>query len=214
MTGGARVIDPAVLIPGFRGRWGLVDTIGDFVLPPSAFSPNLIKELGSSLGVFVPRIEADATKFGTVLPSSTTTGPIQGAFISVDGTSIRGVVRASTLGYHLDGESFADVGTTPESQITVAVPDGATIANLAVASLGGPLKIGDRSVLVTSGGAPGKAAGLFGGTTEVASWSIRSPAGNAQSWNLPLAITCTEVFAQAGNNIRRLPLASPAASDP
>ena len=156
------MIDPAVLIPGIRGRWGLVDTIGDFVLPPSAFSPNLVKELGSSLGVFVPRTEADATRFGTVLRPRPRPARIQGAFVSLDGTTVRGVVRASTLGYHLDGESFADVGTTPESQITVAVPDGATIANLAVASLGGPLKIGDRSVVVTSGGAPAKAAGLFG----------------------------------------------------
>ena len=47
-----------------------------------------------------------------------------------------------------------------------------------------------------------------------AGWTIRSPAGNAQSWNLPLAITCSEVFAQAGDNIRRFPLASLASPDP
>ena len=47
-----------------------------------------------------------------------------------------------------------------------------------------------------------------------AGWSIRSPAGNTYSWNLPLAITCSEVFAQAGENIRRFPLASLPTPDP
>jgi hypothetical protein len=156
-----------IIIAGLRAQWGLLGPAGVFTLPPSLFSAAVVSELGSVTDPFVARAETDATVFtGTQLPTTAATAPMQAAFLSSDGTTLRGIVRATTLGYQLDGESFGDIGALAETPVSVALPAGTSLADLALGTMGGALKIDDRSSAVTASGTAAKVAATSGAVSQ------------------------------------------------
>lgn len=165
-----RRLDPVVVLPGLRGRWGILDDDGGFLLPPSVLSPGVLGELGSDEARFIARAEVGAVRaetrarFTTPSDDPGVPAPIQGVFVSLDGTTLLGVVRATTRGYHLDGEAFTGDPADPETLVSVAVPNGATLSTLALGTLGGPLRIEDRAAILTSGGGPAPVAAVLGPT--------------------------------------------------
>jgi hypothetical protein len=151
------------LLPDQLGRIGVLGPTGIVSKFSELMSKSLASTLLSNTERYVGPSEFSAL---SLAPPGTSAASVRapGAVISTDATKLRDSVQVSAQGFALATDVCdPDVPSSPQAY-RVLIPSGQSVSTLALATLGGQLKINDSVTVLTSSGSAAAVASLVGGT--------------------------------------------------